>query len=140
MTFLRLAARTVGGGGPLFITSSKTTNSAFASVSIRCYLGRSIKVSHYEFGWNADGVDETAKDIEKYCTQTFNKISQVVSKSSTIETKVTNKNRQSRRVYNSTHLQFRDCSPSYILRFCHAIRCGFFSCRVYRYSQRICTM
>jgi uncharacterized short protein YbdD (DUF466 family) len=84
MTLLRLASRTVCrvGGGPFSVvtTSRTTTISAMAAGgSVRGYLGRSIKVSHYEYGWTADDVDENIKSIEKYCTQTFNKISPVVS-------------------------------------------------------------
>ncbi len=83
MTFFTLAARraTVAPFGKLGATATKTTNPCFAAFASRYYTGPPIKVAHYNEGWTADGVDDSVKGIEKYCTQTFNKISQVVSSS-----------------------------------------------------------
>jgi hypothetical protein len=78
MTLLRLATRTACRGGQL-VASNRTTIPAVNTVSLRWYLAPSVKVSHYECGWNADEVDDNVKNIKKYCTQTYNKISQVVS-------------------------------------------------------------
>jgi hypothetical protein len=49
------------------------------SSTARWYTGPEIKVQHYESGRI---VDDTYKGTDKYCTQTFNKISQVVRTSS----------------------------------------------------------
>jgi hypothetical protein len=86
MTLVRLAAsRSAGRFGHVGSKATTTTttiqsNIIFpASLAARWYSGPPIQVTHYESGWTADGVDGSVKGIEKYCTQTFNKISQVVS-------------------------------------------------------------
>ncbi|KAG7356922.1 D-isomer specific 2-hydroxyacid dehydrogenase, catalytic domain containing protein [Nitzschia inconspicua] len=75
MALLRITATRTALRVPFIGT--KATTVVPASLSARCYSGHPIKVTHYESGWTADGVDDSIKGIEKYCTQTFNKISQV---------------------------------------------------------------
>jgi hypothetical protein len=86
MTLLNLASRTASRRRLGLTTATTSTSAVFksypasASVTARwLYSGPDVKVSHYEHGWKAENVDESVKNIQKYCTQTFNKISEVVS-------------------------------------------------------------
>lgn len=82
MTLLRLAAtRTAAAGRIPFIVRP----ASLATTTHRFYGGPPVKVQHYESGWTADGVSDDIKSIEKYSTQTFNKISQVVSANNAVQ-------------------------------------------------------
>mmetsp|Transcript_7844 Transcript_7844/g.16823 ORF Transcript_7844/g.16823 Transcript_7844/m.16823 type:complete len:474 (+) Transcript_7844:229-1650(+) len=73
MTLLAIASRTY---------SRRTLSTVFAasssksSLGARFYSGSSDQVDHFVSGWDTDKVDEY-KDTNKYCTQTFNKISEI---------------------------------------------------------------
>ena len=88
MTFLTLATRNASAASFRRLAAATTTTSTATTTTRptigvvaqqRWYSGPDVKVTHYEEGWTAGNVDDSIKGIEKYCTQTFNKISQVVS-------------------------------------------------------------
>lgn len=68
MTLLRIASRTCA-------RSSRSLPS-LAAATARSYSGSRNQVDHFVSGWDETEVDKF-KDADKYCTQTFNKISQV---------------------------------------------------------------
>ena len=73
MNLLAIASRTYSRRTLPSVVAASSSSSSFGT---RSYSGGSIKVDHFVSGWNIDEV-EKFKDTEKYCTQTFNNISQV---------------------------------------------------------------
>ncbi len=57
------------------VSRSSARSRSLPSFFARSYSGSKDQVDHFVSGWDAD-VDKY-KDTDKYCTQTFNKISEV---------------------------------------------------------------
>mmetsp|Transcript_208 Transcript_208/g.457 ORF Transcript_208/g.457 Transcript_208/m.457 type:complete len:477 (+) Transcript_208:238-1668(+) len=76
MTVFAIASRTYSRRSlSSFLAATSSSSSSFG-VGSRFYTGSSDQVDHFVSGWNTDEVDKF-KNANKYCTQTFNKISEV---------------------------------------------------------------
>ncbi len=77
MTLLRIASRACARTTPTASSTTTTTTSrkTLPLVAARSYSGSKHQVDHFVSGWDENV--EKYKDADKYCTQTFNKISQV---------------------------------------------------------------
>ena len=71
MTLVTIASRTFSRR-----SLSSFTIASSSSFGARSYSGSRSQVDHFVSGWDEEKV-EKFKDTEKYCTQTFNNISQV---------------------------------------------------------------
>jgi hypothetical protein len=82
MTLLAIASRNYLRGSRIGLatTITRATTPLASSNTFRFYTGPEIKVSHYEYGRELS--PDKIKEVDKYCTQTFNKISEVVGRSS----------------------------------------------------------
>mmetsp|Transcript_15134 Transcript_15134/g.31158 ORF Transcript_15134/g.31158 Transcript_15134/m.31158 type:complete len:499 (-) Transcript_15134:454-1950(-) len=75
MTLLSIASRAYSHR-TIASAAKASSSSLVSSLGARCYSGSHSQVDHFVSGWETDNV-ENFKDTKKYCTQTFNKISEV---------------------------------------------------------------
>lgn len=73
MTLLAFASRTYSRRALSSVVPASSTTSWFGT---RLYSGSQDQVDHFISGWDNSDVEQF-KDTKKYCTQTFNKISEV---------------------------------------------------------------